>query len=73
MYRMATTVNYFDRSIRKSLSVGCGVAPWNKSIGNDIADVAFDKWMKSQSLPEDRFEIGPLRIEYVERKLINQI
>ena len=26
-----------------------------------------------QSLPEDRFEIGPLRIEYVERKLINQV
>jgi hypothetical protein len=26
-----------------------------------------------QSLPEDRFEVGPLRIEYVERKLINQV
>ena len=25
------------------------------------------------SIPEDRFEIGPLRIEYVERKLINSI
>ena len=25
------------------------------------------------SIPEDRFDIGPLRIEYVERKLINSI
>ena len=25
------------------------------------------------SIPKDRFEIGPLRIEYVERKLINSI
>ena len=25
------------------------------------------------SLPEDSFEIGPLRIEYVERKFINSV
>jgi len=28
---------------------------------------------RMNSLPEDRFEIGPLRIEYVERKIINSV